>query len=100
MKKEIDANELFELIKKFIHISINSIAGSKPGEFSKNYRNTKIKVSFYSMHGGNSKFQNAPTFTFLNYGQKVTHGIYPIICSYQRIFKKRNTQRIKFSRIE
>lgn len=79
MKKEIDANELFELIKKFIHISINSIAGSKPGEFSKNYRNTKIKVSFYSMHGGNSKFQNAPTFTFLNYGQKVTHGIYPII---------------------
>lgn len=79
MKKEIDANELFELIKKFIHISINSIAGSKPGEFSKNYRNTKIKVSFYSMHGGSSKFQNAPTFTFLNYGQKVKHGIYPII---------------------
>lgn len=79
MKKEIDANELFELIKKFIHISINSIAGSKPGEFSKNYRNTKIKVSFYSMHGGNSKFQNAPTFTFLAYRQKVTHGIYPII---------------------
>ena len=78
-KQEIDSNELIELIKKFVHVSINSIEGSSIKDYSKKYYNTNIIVALYAPWGGNYKFKNATTFTFLNYKQRVKHGIYPII---------------------
>ena len=79
INKEINSDELIELIKKFINISLNEIIGSKPSEFSKEYLKTKIKVSFYASNGGNSRFKNSPTFIFTVDKNKLTNGIYPII---------------------
>ena len=78
-QQEITSEELIELIKDFVKVSRNSIEGTSTKKYSKWYYNTKIQVALYPMYGGNYKFKNATTFTFLNYKQKVKHGIYPII---------------------
>lgn len=75
----IQSDKLIELIKRFVDVSAHGTSGIQPSEFTKKYKGTQIHATLYKAYGGNSKYVNAPGLLFLDYKQKATNGIYPII---------------------
>jgi DNA polymerase III delta prime subunit len=74
-----DAVVLTELLQKFIENSMlinrdRTKASLKTKEYDHEFKDTKIRVSF-----GQGGFTDVPWFGFLNYGQTIQKGIYPVI---------------------
>ena len=91
-KKELSAEELKEVIKKFVERAIHNLDPNKEKQetsirdiIGKNdeYKSTKIHMSF----GIKGNVSYVPFIAFLKYGQEAIKGIYPVILFYTKAKK-------------